>query len=160
MIAQQILPPDSTPASHKVKIFLAGTIDMGNSVDWQAQTLKALAEYPVSIYNPRRNDWDASWEQVITNDKFTSQVNWELDSLDNADIAFFNFLPKSLSPITLMEFGFYAPVPNKCIVICPDDFWRKGNVEIGCARHNVTLYHDFDRGLAALKTRIRKLTNT
>jgi hypothetical protein len=37
----------------RVKVFLAGTIDTGNSVDWQAQLAEALAEEDVMLLNPQ-----------------------------------------------------------------------------------------------------------
>ena len=40
--------------------------------------------------------------------------------------------------ITLLELGLFAR-SGKLIVCCPDGFWRKGNVEVVCARYNVLL---------------------
>nr|WP_205942995.1 nucleoside 2-deoxyribosyltransferase domain-containing protein [Pedobacter frigidisoli] len=56
-----ILPPQNIP-SNGISIFLAGTIDMGNSIDWQQQVVEELmAEQALSglnIFNPRRKDWE------------------------------------------------------------------------------------------------------
>jgi hypothetical protein len=49
-----------------------------------------------------------------------------------------------------MELGLYAN-SGKVIVCCPDGFWRKGNVEIVCRRHNVTLVNSFDELVNAVK---------
>jgi len=37
------------------RIFLAGTIDMGNSVDWQKEVTEFLNKYDgdLTVYNPR-----------------------------------------------------------------------------------------------------------
>lgn len=40
------------------------------------------------------------------------------------------------------------------IVVCPDDFWRKGNVEIMCERHEVAVYPDLESGIHALQETI------
>ena len=69
------------------KIFLAGTIEMGNSEDWQTKVSNALADRPYTILNPRREQWDASWEQRIENPQFYQQVNWELDGLNKAVVS-------------------------------------------------------------------------
>ena len=108
-------------------IFLAGTIDMGNSIDWQTQTISALSDYDVNIFNPRRNDWDSSWEQRATNEQFRYQVEWELKHLRRADVVFINILPDSKSPITLLEMGLFI---HKSIIVCPDQFYRSGNIQI------------------------------
>ena len=71
-----------TPETHEIveedwerpSIFLAGTIDMGNSIDWQTETIKRLADRDVNVFNPRRDGWDSSWVQREDNEQFRSQV--------------------------------------------------------------------------------------
>ena len=53
--------------------------------------------------------------------------------------------------ITLMELGLTVGLNNDdsyesqdILVICPDNFWRKGNIEIVCKRYNITVYDHFD----------------
>lgn len=136
--------PSSAPNKYS-KIFLAGTIDMGNSEDWQTKTEERLKEFHGLILNPRRDDWDSTWVQSIKDHNFRRQVEWELDGLDNADLIIMNFLPDSQSPITLLELGVCAAkYPNKLHVICPDEFWRSGNVQILCNRYRVKLWKDYD----------------
>ena len=40
----------------------------------------------IIFLNPRRDKWDSSWEQSITNPEFKLQVDWELDGLEMADL--------------------------------------------------------------------------
>ena len=94
-------------------VFLAGTIDMGNSVDWQTETIKRLADRDVNVFNPRCDRWDSSWVQREDNDQFRSQVEWELRYLRRADLVFVNILPDSKSPITLLEIGLFI---HKCVI--------------------------------------------
>lgn len=131
-------------------IFLAGSIEMGNAELWQDKVSSALSEYECTILNPRRDDWDSSWEQTIKNDNFREQVEWELSSLDMSDIIFFYFDPNTKSPISLMELGKYIDEGKKLFVVCPDGFWRKGNVEIICNKYNQELYNDLDVALDAM----------
>ena len=42
-------------------LFLAGSIEQGVADDWQTRVIRALETTTVTIYNPRRPDWDASW---------------------------------------------------------------------------------------------------
>lgn len=139
-----IKPPHSIMKnSYKdfTRVFLAGTIEMGNSEDWQSNVTKLLADYPITILNPRRADWDSSWAQEFENPQFHQQVTWELNALDRADIIILNLLPDSKSPISLLELGLYAS-SGKLLVCCPEGFWRKGNVDIVCERFNIPLYNN------------------
>ena len=67
-------------------VFLAGSIDMGSAEDWQAQFERFLSDLDVLILNPRRDEWDASWEQSITNPLFREQVEWELTGLERKSL--------------------------------------------------------------------------
>ena len=139
-----IKPPQSVVKNSKkgfTKVFLAGTIEMGNSEDWQSKITEFLSEKPYTILNPRREEWDSSWEQKIENPQFYQQVNWELDALNKSDIIILYLLPDSKSPISLLELGLYAS-SGKLLVCCPEGFWRKGNVEIVCERYNIPLYEN------------------
>lgn len=121
----------------KCKFFLAGTIEMGNSEDWQSEMITSLEDKDVIIFNPRRTDWDSSWEQSIDNKDFFEQVSWELDHIEKADIVVMYFDASSKSPISLLELGILTAYPNKVIVCCPEGFWRKGNVDVVCQRYNI-----------------------
>lgn len=125
-------------------IFLAGSIEMGEAVDWQARLVNDLSTYDdLLILNPRRTDWDASWVQRISNDNFHEQVDWEHRGLHDADIITFYFDANTKSPITLMELGLMANSGKKMIVCCPDGFWRKGNVEYICDTYDIQLVENY-----------------
>ena len=117
-------------------VFLAGSIEMGTAEKWQEKVVSALTEYNVAVYNPRRNDWDSSWTQSIDNAQFREQVEWELSAMNESDIIAMHFDPATKSPITLLELGLHAR-SGKLIVCCPEGYWRKGNVDVVCARYNV-----------------------
>lgn len=140
--------------SNRLSIFLAGSIEMGVAENWQQKVERELQEYDIDIYNPRRDDWDASWVQSIDNPQFYEQVTWELTSLEQADLIIMYFDPKTMSPISLLEFGLYAPRDNKLLVVCPDGFWRKGNVDIVCKLYNVEQYDTIDEALLVIKNEI------
>jgi hypothetical protein len=147
-----IKPPHSISKNYdrqSKRVFLAGTIEMGNSHDWQSQVEEALINTGCTILNPRREAWDSSWEQKIESPQFYQQVNWELDALNKSDLIILNLLPDSKSPISLLELGLYAS-SGKLLVCCPDGFWRKGNVEIVCERYDIPLYDSLDDLLNSL----------
>jgi hypothetical protein len=134
-------------------VFLAGSIEMGKAIDWQAQVKELLVDTDWNILNPRRDDWDSSWVQSIDNAQFREQVVWELDAQDDADKIFMYFAPETKSPISLLELGLYAG-SGKMIVVCPEGFWRKGNIEIVCARYEIPLYTDL---VAAVKKELKEI---
>lgn len=130
-------------------IFLAGSIDMGASEDWQRKVCNYFAGTDKNIYNPRRDDWDSSWEQKIANPQFNQQVNWELAAMEKADLIIMNFLPDSKSPVTLLELGLHAN-SKKLIVCCPDAFYRSGNVHIVCKNYQIPLFKNLDQLLSSI----------
>src|SRR5271157_1027896 len=118
-----------------MKIFLAGSIEMGTAEDWQSRVVKDMVGYDIVILNPRRDNWDSSWVQSAENPQFVEQVTWELDQMSDSDIVIFYFDPTTKSPITLLELGLTVGQGNQQIIVCcPDKFWRKGNVDIVCSR--------------------------
>jgi len=135
------------------KIFLAGSIDQGKAVDWQTQISELLSNSPITVFNPRRDDWDSSWVQDISNDQFRYQVEWELDHMDLADKILMYYDPKGQAPITLLEMGLHAQ-DNKLIVCCPDGYWRKGNVQITCKRYQIPLYNTLEEFIDTIKSAI------
>lgn len=134
-------------------LFLAGSIEMGTAADWQSELTTALAGTlggrDLVILNPRREAWDASWRQSIDEPQFRDQVEWELDGLDRADLIAMWLAPGTRSPITLLELGLHAR-SGKLIIGCPDGFWRKGNVEVVCARHDIPLSADWPSFVTAV----------
>jgi len=122
-------------------VFLAGSIEMGTAYDWQAILVKMFEDLEGTVLNPRRDDWDSSWVQSINNPQFRDQVEWELAALEQADYIFLNFVPETKSPISLLEVGLFAQHQG-LIVCCPDEFWRKGNVDIVCHRYGIRQVKD------------------
>jgi nucleoside 2-deoxyribosyltransferase len=143
--------PEEMPGK---SIFLAGSIDMGKAINWQTEVEKSLENYPFVIFNPRRDDWDSSWKQDISNAQFREQVTWELDNLDRADAILFFFDKNGKAPITLLELGHYIK-SGKCVVCCPEGFWRRGNVQILCDRYQVPLYENISEAIEKLLDFIR-----
>jgi len=146
---QIIKPPQELPdecKNEKITIFLAGSIEMGAAEDWQTKVEKRLSKYDIIIFNPRRDDWDSSWEQSIDSPNFVEQVEWELDALTQCTFIFMYFDPNTIAPISLLELGLYAE-DGKMAVCCPDGYFRKGNVEIVCDRYLIRLEDTFEEAL-------------
>ena len=133
-----VCKPPVWPQIKSTSIFLAGSIEMGKAVDWQSAVTNALSYLPITVLNPRRDDWDNSWEQDISNAQFKEQVDWEMDHLSKADVIALFLQPGTMSPISLMELGMHA-ADGKMVVCCPPGYWRRGNVQVVCQRYGIPL---------------------
>src|SRR5580698_1333419 len=134
--------PLAWPAG-KASVFLAGSIAMGKAAPWQAEFERALADEDVVVLNPRRDDWDASWRQGIDDPRFREQVEWELDAQERADVIVMYFAADTQAPVTLLELGLFAR-KGTLIVCCPEGFWRRGNVQVVCARYGIPMVDTLD----------------
>ena len=128
------------PDREEVSIFLAGTIDNGESYDWQNDIIKTFEkldkELPVEliIYNPRRSEWDKNASKKMLEE----QIRWEQNHLDKADWIIMVLSDNSKSPISLLELGLYAS-SEKLIVFCTDKFYRYDNVRLTCEQYLIPL---------------------
>ena len=122
------------PNKHKGKsgvptLFLGGGIS--NCKDWQSKLVEKLKDYNVTIYNPRRNNFD------INNPKVSEeQIKWEHKYLHESNILVFYFAQETLCPITLFELGaalernIYVTIKQDIIVYCEPEYSRKFDVEL------------------------------
>jgi Nucleoside 2-deoxyribosyltransferase like len=152
-------PPTPLPAKLAApSVFLAGSIDDGKAEHWQALVVEALKNENVVLLNPRRDHWEPPARQNIQNQVFRSQVNWELEAQERADLILMYFAPETKAPITLLELGLFAR-SGKLLVACPDIFWRKGNVEVVCARYGIPLVDSLDDLLELTKSKLNFLSS-
>ena len=147
----QFKPPENIAERDRTKksVFVAGSIEMGKAVNWQDIAVATLLSKGRVVFNPRRSDWDSTWEQTIESPQFSQQVRWELNALEQADIIIMYFDPNTKSPISLLELGLFAR-SGKLKVVCEDGFWRKGNVMIVCEKYNVPIFESLDELLKSL----------
>jgi hypothetical protein len=125
-------------------VFLAGSIDMGNTTDWQHHLASSLGAEQGVLLNPRRRQWDASWPTDATSPIFNEQVQWELSAIEAADLVVFYFHPGSQAPVTLLELGLTART-GKARVCCPNGYWCKGNVDVVCSRYQIPVVDSIDQ---------------
>ncbi|KAI0429366.1 hypothetical protein F5Y09DRAFT_310632 [Xylaria sp. FL1042] len=151
----QIINAPSREPSHGVKtIFLAGTTTPTEERDWREHLSELLAGEPLTIYNPLRPDWDSTWREDISFEPYREQVEWELDMQEAADIMVVYFHPASKAPISLLELGLCAKT-GKAIVVCPDGYWKRGNVQIVCLRYGIEIVDDVNALKDAVMRKVR-----
>lgn len=153
--------PDAIGGS-PIRVFLAGTIEQGNSRDWQKIAFdKIMYNENIAIISPRRDDWDAKWVQKISNNDFVTQVLWEQEAIKRATHVLFNFEPETISLISMGEFFQCIALNKNMVVCCPEEYRGYGNISVMCAANNVSLYHTLDQATDHLNTllKVNVLTN-
>lgn len=148
-----ITAPEKFGSANDFSLFLAGSIEGDTAHKWQDIVIEKLSQNKGIILNPRREVWDASWKQDITNLTFKEQVSWELDALERADMIVMYFDNTTKSPISLLELGLFAK-SGKLIVCCPEGFWRKGNVDIVCERYQIPKVNTLIQLILEIKKRV------
>lgn len=158
-----IKPPSniSKIPEEPIRVFLAGSIEGNTAERWQDITAERLSKLGFVVFNPRRDIWDNSWKQSFDDANFYQQVNWELDAILASDLVLVYFDPKTKSPVSMLELGYViGKAPGSVAVICPEGFWRKGNIDILCYREKVTQFNTIDEAIdSAHKFQLKKIKN-
>ncbi|MDE1761990.1 MAG: nucleoside 2-deoxyribosyltransferase domain-containing protein [Candidatus Micrarchaeota archaeon] len=129
---------------------------MDQAREWQSEIVRKLKDANIVILNPRRENWDSSWKQELSDRNFVGQVEWELDAIEMADLVAVHFEPDTKSPITMLEIGLFAKSdPKKLIIHCPEGFWRKGNIDIVCRRYGIKQVETLDELAGEIRGRSR-----
>jgi hypothetical protein len=120
-------------------VFLAGSTELNGGTNWQTELVGILRSRNVTVLNP---------------DGSAASTEWELDSLERADLVAMWFAPETVAPITLLELGLAART-DKLVVGCPDGYWRKGNIEVVCSRFGIPLTTDWAAFVAIVCAKLR-----
>ncbi len=154
-----IKPPqnvnDVIEFSFQNRLFLAGSIEQGTATNWQKLVEKELEHSNLVIFNPRRDDWDSSWKMDVNNPQFYGQVIWELTAMENSQVIAMYFAAGTNSPISLLELGLHARSGNKLVVFCPQDFYRKGNVDVTCRYYGIPVHDNYETWMLDIKRKLR-----
>lgn len=153
--SQVIYAPSDDPPRHLKSVFLAGTTSKVDTTDWRETLSSSLTDTPVTIYNPYRADWDSTWREEADFAPFRQQVEWELTKQEEADVVVVYFHPATQAPVSLLELGISARAPGKAVVVCPEGYWKRGNVQIVCERFGVEMVENVEGLKQAI---VRKLS--
>ncbi|KJR80277.1 uncharacterized protein SPSK_05624 [Sporothrix schenckii 1099-18] len=146
-VAQVVQAPDRPALQHITRLFLAGTTPVkslghGNPnpvVDWRRLVCSAVGNLPVTVFDPLRPDWDASWTEDANFSLFRQQVDWELEMQEQSTLIAFFFDPARDGSVSLLELGLCAGRAASAIVGCPPGYTKRGNVQMVCARYGIPL---------------------
>ena len=139
-----ITPPTPLGNHYSNSIFLGGSIEMGQAEDWQTTFGNKCLKLGYTVLNPRRKEWDASWEQTLDNPMFVEQLEWEYKAQFISDTLLYYFHPNTKAPITLMELGHFVHYNKEIIVVCPKEYWRSGNVRFLCNKFGIDVHNSID----------------
>ncbi len=102
-------------------IFLAGGII--GCPDWQKEMVEKLKDLPITILNPRRNNFPT--DDPNAGEK---QVKWEFKHLHKATVVSFWFAKETLNPITLFELGSCLVSDKKIFIGIHSDYEKRPTV--------------------------------
>ncbi|UPX15941.1 uncharacterized protein EKO05_0006371 [Ascochyta rabiei] len=148
-----VYKPPARPTLNRPSVILYGSIEPDPANDWQTSLARSLVDLPVTVINPRCDAWDSTWVEDASDLRFKEQVEWEMDYAKLADVIAFYFKPGTLTPITLLELGMYAGT-GKAVVCCPKGFYKRGNVQIVCARYGIELLETLEELESAIRKRM------
>ena len=137
-------------------VFLAGGFT--NVGDWQEYArgyLERAADFPVTVFNPRRDDFDLA-DTAAT----VQQIGWEHRMLRRADLVLFWFAPgPSVQPITLFELGSAAEREGRIVVGADETYARRTDVceQLRLVRPEVRVHKELDAVLGEAVAVLRTL---
>jgi hypothetical protein len=138
---KHVMPTDEV-ITEGHSVFLAGSIEMGEAIQWQQHMANFLHHLPLAVHNPRRGMWNNAVESQAKDKDFRAQVVWELSALESSSVICFFFDKNTRSPVTMMELGLWAH-SGKVVVCCHHDFWKAGNVHLVCERYKIPYVESF-----------------
>ncbi|KAL8285820.1 hypothetical protein RB597_002750 [Gaeumannomyces tritici] len=175
-MAQVIKAPGREPIDDAQKVVYLAGMTSPPDADWRDELADALSHLRhVTIADPFRPDWDAEWEEEMSPKSFTDHVRWELDMQERADVLVIHFggrldaasfegrtnggaalgeLPKT--PVSLLELGLRAGSGRRCMVVCNDGYWRRGNVLLVCERYGIPVFPSIGKLSKVLEEELAK----
>lgn len=145
-----IKAPNRVPPRGPTSVFLAGAIDQGRAIDWQSDVVSNLSDLNVTVLNPRRDNWDPTWDQSPDNPQFAEQVAWEYYGMEQSEYQFYAFPKDSKAPISFYEFGRFARSRSSVVWLEPG-FYRSGNVKLYCQYNRIACFDMFEIAVSHLK---------
>lgn len=77
-----------------------------------------------------------------------------MEGLEKANLIVFYFSPQTKSPVSMLELGLFAK-SRKLVVCCPKGFWRKGNIDIVCKKHDIQQVNTIEEIIQNIKSNLK-----
>jgi hypothetical protein len=154
MKAQVIKAPDRPLRISRPTIFLAGTTTPTAGGDWRETLIKRLAKYPVTFLDPTRKDWDSTWREDFSDARWASQISWELEWQNDADIVVVFFHEMTVAPVSLLELGLSVR-SGKVIACAMPGYSKRGNVQAVCDMYSGEFVTSEEELALAVESRLK-----
>ncbi|KAF7947772.1 hypothetical protein EAE96_008851 [Botrytis aclada] len=100
---------------------------------------------PATIIDPYNPAWDSTWREDPSDKRFVTQVNFELEGLEIADIVVVGFVGSDVHAgkigaggTALVELGTALKRKGQKVIVCVEKgFWKEGYVKVLCERFGV-----------------------
>ena len=119
------------------RVYLAGST---KGIDWQRYFINELADLRVDVFNPRSDVVDGLY-------------GWEIEHLNIANVIALYFDPHDTSPNGLLTLGLFSKT-DRLIVCCPEQFYKKDDVDYICQREDIHQVETLDLLVANTIARI------
>ena len=122
-----VTPPSLFFPISGVKIFLAGSIELGEN-GWRNKAVDHISRTwfeheqnneSITVYDPQRNE---DWSDDLENE----QMTWDTSMISMADYIVLHLTGSSVSPISLLEVGLFIDSPKLFLSI--DDSYVRSNI--------------------------------
>lgn len=136
-----------------IKIYLSGSVDLGNNMGWQEKFINGLAKItdPVNgdprfktksycVFNPKIPIKNPN--PTLDNQEFCTKFRWECQMMANSDIVFCNFMKKSKSPSAIYGLLLNAQAAGKTIVRCPLEYMGYPTVKLLTESYQIPILGD------------------
>ena len=120
---------------------------------WQDVVINNCRDLSGTLLNPRRANWDPTWNQSLDNPHFAGQVAWELEALEQADLIICWLPATAQARISLMEIGLHAR-RGRLLIGCAIGFHSRGNVLAVGQRFDVPVLDTLPALVEAAKQRL------
>ncbi|KAF7945938.1 uncharacterized protein EAE97_004976 [Botrytis byssoidea] len=115
------------------------------STDNKNATNELSSFAPVTIIDPFNPAWDSTWREDPSDDRFVTQVNFELEGLELADIVVVGLIGADVRAgkigaggTALVELGTALKKKGQKVIVCVEKgFWKEGYVKVLCERFGV-----------------------
>lgn len=156
-----IVPPESIDFDDpRPLVFLSGSFENTSGEPWRQRVIGELADTPVVLLNPQREDWDSSfWNRDEDDPQFDHHLSWSFDALAYAEMVAFYFDPQTKSPVSLLELGLVAAAMKMSsvpVVCCPPGFYRRASVQKVCELYTLNMVNTLEELIADIRAFARR----
>lgn len=144
-------------SNEALTVFLAGSTTSQEQPDWRTRLSSAIADLPVTIFDPKNSAWDSTWKESFKDERWTAQHRWEMRAREDADVVVFCFEAGTDAPISLLELGLTFGCrhrSSRVVMFAAKDYSRRAYVESVSQGRGVATHDDEGEFVAEVRAAI------